>query len=213
MAIEKEIKLALPGDPRDAVAFFERTSGQPGVAKTVSNAYFDTPDCLLAARRMALRLRQIGGAWRQTLKTSGDAHDGLHVRHEWELPVQGPALEIESLLAECDDAAARAALTEAAPRLERLFSTDFVRTAWLLEADDSRFEAVVDVGEIHAARTSGGEAHPQRAPICEIEVELLEGNDDALRAFAERVVAALPGASRADVSKAERGYLLVRGHR
>lgn len=45
MAIEKEIKLALPAGQADAARrFFETLTGEPGHAITLANVYYDTPE-------------------------------------------------------------------------------------------------------------------------------------------------------------------------
>lgn len=210
MAIEKEIKLSFDGDGSDALAWLTRKAGQDGERKTVSNAYYDTPEHALARAGMALRVRQIGSAWRQTLKTRGGARDGLHVRHEWELPLDTPALDIEALLAACDAPQAAAALRAHAARLEAVFSTDFTRTAWTLTLPEGRIEAAVDLGEVHADRPGAPPGRQSRVPIAEVELELIDGDEAALESLAAQLLSALPGLRRDDVSKAQRGYLLLR---
>lgn len=88
MAIEKEIKLALPAGQADAARrFFETLTGEPGRDITLANVYYDTPDLALARSKSAVRVRRAPQGWLQTFKTVGSAEGGLHRRHEWELPV------------------------------------------------------------------------------------------------------------------------------
>lgn len=141
MAIEREIKLALPRDQVDAaLRLFETRAGTPGRAIRLENVYFDTPSLTLARAKSALRLRRAPEGWLQTFKTVGVAQSGLHERHEWEMPVAGEALEIDKLLHECDEAGVSTALTQAAATLIPLFRTDFTRTLWNLQVDGAEVE-------------------------------------------------------------------------
>ncbi|HKT96100.1 MAG TPA: CYTH domain-containing protein [Paraburkholderia sp.] len=208
MAIEREIKLALPRDQVDAaLRLFETRAGAPGRAIRLENIYFDTLALTLARAKSALRLRRAPEGWLQTFKTVGVAQSGLHERHEWEMPVAGEALEIERLLQECDEAGVSTALTQAAAALIPLFRTDFTRTLWTLEVDGAQVEAAIDQGEI----TADVNGTLRRAPICEIELELKEGDEAVLHTLAAELSKALPGLAPDDISKAQRGYKLREG--
>ena len=50
------------------------------------NTYYDTADYRLRELGIAIRLRQVGGKWLQTIKTEGRVIAGLHERPEWETP-------------------------------------------------------------------------------------------------------------------------------
>lgn len=81
---EIELKLQVPADALPAV---ERAlAAAPVTAERLRALYYDTPDGRLAAAGLALRLRQEGRRWVQTLK-SGPAH-GLS-RGEHEVAVSG----------------------------------------------------------------------------------------------------------------------------
>ena len=211
MAMEREIKLALPRDQVDAaLRFFSERAGTPGRDVRLENVYFDTPALTLAHAKSALRLRRTPGGWLQTFKTAGVATAGLHERHEWEMPVAGAALEVERVIDACERSGEQAvadALREAAPKLVALFRTDFTRTLWAIDTGTAEVEAAVDQGEIVA--DVNGET--RRAPICEIELELKSGDDAALRELAVELSAVLPGLAPDDVSKAQRGYRLREG--
>jgi inorganic triphosphatase YgiF len=205
MGIEREIKLALPRDQVDAaLRLFEMRTGKPGRAIRLENIYFDTPALTLARAKSALRLRRTPEGWLQTFKTVGVAQNGLHARHEWEMPVAGEALEIDKLLHECDEAGVSTALSDAATNLIPLFRTDFTRTLWTLEVDGAQVEAAIDQGEV-IADVNGETRH---APICEIELELKDGDEAALHSLAAELAKALPGLAPDDISKAQRGYKL-----
>ncbi|MFD1556864.1 CYTH domain-containing protein [Paraburkholderia silviterrae] len=208
MAIEREIKLALPRDQvQAALRLFEARAGAPGRAVRLENIYFDTPSLTLARAKSALRLRRAPEGWLQTFKTVGVAQSGLHERHEWEMPVAGASLEIERLVQACDESGVSTALTQAAAALIPLFRTDFTRTLWTLEVDGAQVEAAVDQGEI----TADVNGTLRRAPICEIELELKDGDEAALRTLAETLTKALPDLAPDDISKAQRGYKLREG--
>ncbi|MDR3099791.1 MAG: CYTH domain-containing protein, partial [Paraburkholderia sp.] len=51
----------------------------------------------------------------------------------------------------------------------------------------------------------------RRAPICEIELELKDGDEAALHTLAAALTKALPGLAPDDISKAQRGYKLREG--
>jgi triphosphatase len=208
MGIEREIKLALPQDQVDAaVRFFETRAGVAGQAIRLENIYFDTPALTLACAKSALRLRRTPDGWLQTFKTVGVAQNGLHARHEWEMPVAGEALEVEKLLHECDEAGVSTALSAAASSLIPLFRTDFTRTLWTLMHSGTQVEAAVDQGEV----TADVNGETRRTPICEIELELKSGDEAALHTLAEELAKALPGLAPDNISKAQRGYRLREG--
>ncbi len=207
MAIETEIKLALP--PGDASADAARRAldactGTAGREIALANVYYDTPDLSLARAKSAVRVRRAPQGWLQTFKTVGTAEGGLHTRHEWELPVAGDALELDALVAACDVPAAADALRAAAPALVALFRTDFARTLWRIERDGTTVEAGLDLGEIVAVV----DGDTRRAPIREIELELIDGDEAVLHTLAAELAAALPGLAPDDQSKAQRGYRL-----
>ncbi|PAU76039.1 CYTH domain-containing protein [Halomonas salipaludis] len=196
MSQEIELKLAVEhGDLAALPAHPLLASGAEG-PRRLSNTYFDTPDGALEKARVALRIRQVGGRYLQTLKTSGAGSGGLSQRGEWEWQIDGPALDLPGLAAltpmrDVD----HATLDALAPR----FRTDFQRLTWQLEHHGNRIELAVDQGEIVA----GG----RHAEICELELELKSGHVEALWQLAEQLaqqVALRP----AQTSKAARGASL-----
>ena len=205
MAIEREIKLALPDDQVAAAhRLLAARAGSGGRAVRLENVYFDTPSLTLARAKSALRLRHTPDGWLQTFKTAGAARNGLHARHEWEMPVAGEALEVDRLLHACDEAGVATALSGAAAELTALFRTDFTRTLWTLDVDGSTVEAAIDEGEI----TAEVDGETRRQPIREIELELKAGDESALHTLAAQLSAGLPGLAPDDISKAQRGYRL-----
>lgn len=205
MGIEREIKLALPPGQADAATqYFCSRTGTPGHDLPLENLYFDTPSLALTHAKMALRLRKTPDGWLQTLKTAGTAAGGLHNRHEWETPVTGPALELDVLAAACDDEAACATLRDVASELSALFRTTFVRRLWRVSVAGSTIEAAIDRGEV----TAEVDGEIRRAPISEVELELVDGSESALGALAADLTANVPGLAPDNVNKAQRGYAL-----
>jgi inorganic triphosphatase YgiF len=210
--IERELKLSLPAGSVDAAReYFRELTGADGEPIELANIYFDTPELSLAAARAALRLRRTPDGWLQTFKSGGGASGGLHRRHEIEVPVPGERLDVPALLEAQSNTLdpggeppALAVLRDATDRLTPLFRTDFTRTLWLLDWQHATVEVALDRGSVTA--TVNGQA--RATPICEIELELKEGDEAALHALADAVSARVPGVHPDDVSKAQRGLQL-----
>ncbi|WP_404983487.1 CYTH domain-containing protein [Cobetia marina] len=232
MAQEIELKLALTHSGLGRTAILERLADIAELAGTtprrrwLANTYFDTPEHALERAKMALRLRRSGedadspGPLRQTLKTSGESHGGLHSRGEWEwaLPDGQTGLDLGGLrglppLQALEEGAREHLLGALAPT----FSTDFERHAWQLELTVTQdgqtagvgVEMALDLGHVKAA---GRETH-----IREIELELTGGDDlsaeqreGVLWALAESLASRL-ALRPADASKARRGAALRDG--
>jgi inorganic triphosphatase YgiF len=208
VAQEIELKLALPtSDPSGLAA---RLASSPVLARRKSihqhlyNTYYDTPEQDLRQAAIALRIRTIGDEgsaqqWLQTLKIGGNGDSALSQRGEWESAVTGPALSRDALKA--------TPWRDIDPKQEMLaalapcFVTCFDRTSWLVRGQDgSSMEVALDIGRI--------EAGAYRAPICELELELLSGKPASLFKLAQKLahtVAVVP----ANRSKSERGYALA----
>ncbi len=164
----------------------------------LKNIYFDTLDLRLHQARVALRIRECNGQFIQTLKTQGKSINGLSHRGEWEWLLTSEQLDGAALVSVWPDQLNDISVAD----LQPLFSTDFKRTRWLLVWHEpyARVEVALDQGEIRARENS--------SPICELELELLEGSEAALLAIADwlrQYVPLTPG----DDSKAERGFALL----
>lgn len=205
MGIEREIKLALPASQVSAATrWFVARTGSAGQPVALANIYFDTPALTLARSKSALRLRHTPDGWLQTFKTAGTASSGMHSRHEWEMPIAGEALEIDTLLQACDEPTVAAALRAAAPDLIEMFRTNFTRTLWQLASKGATIEAAIDQGVVLA--NVNGES--RQAPILEVELELKSGDETALHELTNELCRNVPGLTPDDISKAQRGYRL-----
>jgi inorganic triphosphatase YgiF len=164
------------------------------------NQYFDTPERDLATAKVALRLRRDGDQVIQTLKTRGQSVAGLSERNEWDWNLAKAKLDLKKL----DDSCWPAALAELDKKqLQPIFTTDFVRQraeiAWGRGKARVVIEAALDLGKVIA-----GEGEEE---ICELELELRQGEPEALLELAAELAADL-ALMPCDISKAERGYRL-----
>jgi inorganic triphosphatase YgiF len=196
MAVETEIKLSLPPRAATRLAKHPLLVGIQPLRQRLLNTYYDTPDLRLQRERIAVRYRKKGWQWLFTVKCAAPSAGGLARRNEWE----GPGLPGEFDFSHVDDKKLRHLLESLRNKLTPAFTTDFVRNAWLIEPQAGvRIELALDRGWI--------ESKGRRAPICEVELELLEGDVDALFAAASALQADLPLHPEV-ASKAERGYRL-----
>ncbi|MCE8022717.1 CYTH domain-containing protein [Billgrantia aerodenitrificans] len=199
MSHEIEMKLALgETGPERLLAHPLLRNGVDG-AQRLANTYYDTPEGELEATRVALRLRRRNDSWVQTLKTSGEGSGGFSRRREWEWPVAGDALDLVGLAGLPPFAERGGDILE---RLEPRFTTDFERRLWRLELAEASIEVALDQGEIRAAG--------RRVPIRELELELKDGDPQALWQLAQALAESVP-LRPADASKAVRGSALLSG--
>lgn len=145
--------------------------------------YYDTADGDLRKNRLTYRIRLESGQWVATVKGGGAAAGGLHRRREWNVPVDGPEVD----LAVFRDSPAGALLVEAVgdALLLPLCSTVFERhTLYVERAGHTGIEVAADRGEIIA----GG----KRVPILELELELKAGQPAELLTLGAALVRRYP---------------------
>ena len=168
----------------------------PGSGQQIAmdSRYFDTPDGLLAAHGHALRLRTENESRIMTVKSGGPAGDGLHQRLEWSVeltsdddPLANPERGFEL------DAFMRRAVSDGDPddllydilhlvagqTLVEVCQIVFTRQAYDIGYGDTLMELALDEGELRG----GG----QSAPLCELELELREGDARDLVALGEEL--------------------------
>lgn len=204
MPMEIELKLRLSPAQARRLPSLPPLSGRTPQKYRLLNTYFDTPDFDLRHRGIALRLRRKGWAvWLMTVKCGASGAGGLAQRSEWEAPTQPGVFDFSIVT----DSALREFLVDHQHRLQPVFSTDFTRTAWTLTRDGSVVELALDRGRISAPGVAGASA-PVSQPLCELELELVEGaSPDALFALAIELADELHLHPEL-ASKAERGYAL-----
>jgi inorganic triphosphatase YgiF len=199
--VEVELKLAL--DPADVKRLRKaRPLGRarPRVTR-MDGIYLDTPHCELAQNGMALRLRTDGKRWMQCLKAGHSATGGLHSRGEWEFEQDQRCIDLalfrDTPLAGLKDTDT---LHE---RLHGAFRVTFDRATWELSPrEGSRLEVALDTGHVAGA--------DRAEPICEVEIECLEGDARAAFDLAEELMDTVT-LRPSSVTKARRGYRLFRG--
>lgn len=201
--LEQEVKLQVLGDNKLDLKSIEwlcsLAEGNVETQQLVST-YYDTPDFYLMKHGLGLRLRNKGGQWLQTVKTSGSAENGLHQRQEWEYALEKEALDL-SLLKQTplkdiiEDQAIWSNLTP-------LFTTDFRREALQITvAEKTQIEFAYDYGKVTSKQLS--------TPIHEIEMELKTGSVEQLTQFAAEVAERL-GLAPSNGNKAQLGYQLLK---
>lgn len=208
MAIELELKLMLHSDYLKSASDFldeicslsetDDQSRQPTLS--LMNAYFDTEESSLMQGGMALRIRAVNGTFIQTVKTRGSNRIGMHARGEWEWILSNDQLDF-SLLKDVPlpetllDMSWRADLIE-------VYRTDFERQVWNVESQGTKIEAVCDKGLVTSPYGEDS--------ICELELELKQGDEAGLYRFALQLAERVP-VQVSVVSKAQKGVRLKYG--
>jgi len=195
MANEVELKLSLPSIAVQAWMQDSELGDPQNEALNLDNQYFDTPDLLLNQSHAALRIRKSQFGYKQTLKNKGTAIAGLHVRGEWEYDIDTPEIQWDLFPQDVQIAA------DIRQAIKPLFKTDFTRHVWIKPFKQSTFELVLDEGLVSTEQNN--------IALCEIELELMNGNVQDIFEFALQLAAKHPLVP-CDVNKAERGYNLIK---
>ena len=203
MQKETEIKLRVSRETLAALRehpLLKKRNKSGWERRELMNQYFDTPERDLAQAKVALRLRKDGDEVIQTLKTRGQSVAGLSERNEYNWDLAKAKLDVKKLDGECWPEQ----LAELDKKtLKPIFTTDFVREraeiAWGRGKTKVVIEAALDLGHVVVGK--------QKEEICELELELREGDPAALLELAAELAATL-ALMPCDISKAERGYRL-----
>lgn len=177
---EIELKLDCAGPDLTALAAHPRLQGAAAVdPELLVTTYYDTPGRDLRAAGLTLRVRAKGGRYIQTVKAGG-GNVGLFNRAEWESEIAGetpdPAAWAET--------AAEQVLRDADAPVERLFSTVVRRREIPVVQGASKILVTLDEGRV--------EAPTGDAPLCEIELELQEGDPADLFLVAQGLAETVP---------------------
>jgi inorganic triphosphatase YgiF len=205
----REIELKLRSDPAGLERLREceivrRHARSALRSHELVSTYFDTADGRLKARGLALRVRQDGARLIQTLKAANERDGAAADRAEWE--VELPAAEPDLAAFGTPEPMELAGL-DPADELGPVFVSRIHRDSILVEWPDGRdaralVEIAFDQGVI--------EAEGQDQSVAEIELELKEGDPQALFALAAALRAVCPVAIET-CDKAARGYRLATG--
>ena len=196
MPQELELKLTLtPQALEGAYSWFEhQNESRPGKTRTLVNHYYDTPAADLNNQRSALRVRQTGDGFIQTLKSQGVFAKGAHRREENEWPLQDSSLD--TALLEDTPLGEQVDLSELVP----VFETNFQRSILMLEDEAAVIECAFDSGVIRAGS--------RELPLHELELELKSGDESRLLGWALELAERVPVFLNL-ISKAEQGYYLA----
>lgn len=201
---EIEIKLELTIDQwrrlRDRIRSDGGAEGaQPSENRTLRSIYFDTPTWLLREAGMALRLRQHGDQWIQTLKAGRSLEGGISRAFEIEAEVE----TCQPSLGAIRDKTWRRKVTKLVrpSELVAVFETTVERLSVRTTTPDG---AVVEVALDRGTISAGS----RKEHVREIELELKAGAPGALLDVARDVISTGPFVP-SRYNKAERGYRLA----
>jgi inorganic triphosphatase YgiF len=198
--VEIELKFQLPKSKKRAV--LQRLKKEQAKQIHLQAKYFDTSDRILAQNNMAIRLRLEGETWVQTFKAATGSHlqriedeiDLGHAEPELDINLYEHKPHIKKLLQQV--------LSQTSEPLQLQFETNVQRYYQLFHVGDSAIEVCLDDGEVLSPNG--------KAPICEVEFELKQGDVSPLIELAKQWVNQYE--LWLDVrSKAERGNLLAMG--
>ncbi|MDW2744806.1 CYTH domain-containing protein [Atlantibacter subterraneus] len=202
MAQEIELKFIVQPEALEAVRnVLNGLSGEHHAPRQLHNVYYETPDNQLRNHGTGLRVRGDNGRYEMTVKTAGRVVGGVHQHPEYNVALDSAELDLARFPADIwpDGLTADALQSQVRP----LFSTDFQREKWVVTHGESRIELALDRGEVKAGEHS--------EPLCELEMELLEGQLADILKLARQLVA-VPGLRQGSLSKAARGYHLAQGN-
>ena len=189
---EIELKFAIPAS-RAAEIVAAIGALVDSQSRPLSSIYYDTDKGALRRAHMALRVRNSGGKYVQTLKDGGD---GALTRGEWEKPVKSARPNLGALK---KTPAAR--LLPRGVKLTPMFVVDVQRRTAEVVEGESRIELAFDEG---VAKAKGREA-----AFVELELELKSGPQWGLFALARRL-AGTGDLTLSFTTKAARGSALAR---
>lgn len=199
--VEIELKLALPEKALRQVqaAPILKQAEARSKSEQLTSIYFDTGKLKLKKSGFSLRVRTDGRQHVQTIKSDLALSSSPTERREWEAEIKGDTPDATEVRA----AEFKSILPKKRWRkLRPVFETDVERRTFMVRSRGTLVELAVDRGRIKA----DGESDE----ICEIELELKEGDRSELFRIAHELANEAP--LRLEVrSKAARGYSLLAG--
>ena len=162
------------------------------------STYYDTQELTLNEHGIAYRVRDKGdGSFEATVKTQKQSAGGLSERLELNLPLA----EAQPVLDGFAALGLGFELSELAPcGVQALFTVDVERITYILDYAGAVCELAIDKGAIRCGEKSDS--------IDEVEIELLEGEVQALLELKERIAAAVTLRAE-ERSKFARGLALL----
>ena len=162
------------------------------------STYYDTQELTLKEHGIAYRVRDKGdGSFEATVKTQKQSAGGLSERLEMNLPLA----EAQPVLDGFAALGLGFELSELAPcGVQALFTVDVERITYILDYAGAVCELAIDKGAIRCGEKSDS--------IDEVEIELLEGEVQALLELKERIAATVTLRAE-ERSKFARGLALL----
>jgi inorganic triphosphatase YgiF len=203
----EELELKLTGAPADVAALarsktIRALASGPAEVERISTTYFDTEDERLAATGVTLRLREDSQGLTQTIKRGSSGGESLS-RVEEER-----RLRSRSAFPLAPEDARLAVVLPFLGSMTPASKTVSDRTSLVLKKGRTRIEAALDLGRIEAMR--GGRLDV--APLAEFELELIDGDPEALFRIARDLIEESDGRVRPGwFSKAEQARRLKEG--
>ena len=188
MGLEFELKYAANPEIQDKIqeklGVFQKFS--------METTYFDTADGVLSGRRITLRSRMENGFCVCTLKAPAAGYG----RGEWDKEAPWCAETAETLWQ------ASGEKSVPFPELIPVCGAKFVRRAFSVALENCALEVALDKGVL----LGGG----KEMPLCEVEVELKSGSEEAATQWAEALAAEF-GLQAEPKSKFSRASALAKG--
>ncbi len=199
--IETEIKFAIDTETARKLLASRAIAKLNPRSKRVVSTYYDTRQHLFRRHAAALRVRQRGRKFEQTIKVPANGPMGMQTFEEYTVSLKEACPDLNGFDA---DALAKLGGRKSRLKLSPQFTTDVKRTTAILTSRRTKFEMAVDIGELRSHGTM-----VRTEPVCEVEFELIKGNVlhmlDAVARLAERF-----DFSPLHLTKAARGYALAR---
>ena len=193
---EVELKLSIPPERLAGLMRSPRLrapASNRAVTRALRNVYYDTSKLALRDQGMVLRVREAGRRYVQTLKVASGSPVGLFRRREWETPLLQPQPDLSRLRR----------FPDLHGPLSPVFRSEIRRTTRTLQLGNrASVEVAIDRGAVETPNAA--------APVCEIELELRNGDADALFDLALALNEMAP-LRLMTASKSDRGYLMLRG--
>lgn len=149
--------------------------------------YYDTEDQILRSMQVSIRVREIRDSdYIHTVKIGGSSHDGLHQRFEWNLETTEDHFDIDQFLQNAvsdgdpSDMLWNVLHKIAGVALVSECRTSFERKLSLAGFGDSLVEICFDYGTLYA--------NDAEDSICEMEIELKQGDVRDVLALGEEIV-------------------------
>lgn len=200
---EIEFKFLIKKEQIDDVKAYVERCGAANETLALTNQYFDTPKKVLHNHKIGLRIRRWNDQLEQTVKFAGEQIGAMSIRPEYNVPLQKTEVlhgAPDLALFPSDIWPASISIAELQTNLQQQFQVDFQRQRWLVEESDASFEVAIDSGGIRTGSL--------QEAICELEVELVDGDAEGLLAWANELQQqfSLPAGT---LSKAQRGFALA----